>query len=177
MGLSPILTKLLRAFIVVWTISACSPVHVLRLTSETFPPTAVHEVAILSQPPSADHHDIAQLSASSSSDSVERLQQQILKKAAKLGAQAVVFSPPRTRTEQGVDYQPAYNPYGYYSPYYYGPAYGGGFGFGGYSRNYYGGMYGPWGPGWGYGYGPGMAVPYTVRIQTLKGTAIRYVGP
>ena len=158
----------------VWTITGCSSVQVLRLTSEAFPPTAVNDVAILAQPPSTAYQDIAELTASSSSHSVERLQHDILKKAAKLGAEAVVFSPPRVQHEHRVAYQPAYSPYGYYAPYYYGPVYWGGFGFGGYGSRYYGGMYGPWGPGWGYG--PGMAVPYTVRIQTLKGTAIRYSG-
>jgi hypothetical protein len=167
------LLQILGPVITVCLVAGCSPVHVLRLTSDTFPPTALNDVAILTQPPSEAYQDIADLTASSSTHSVERLQRDILKKAAKLGAEAVIFSRPIIRREQRVEYQPAYSPYGYYAPYYYGPVYWGGFGFGGYGPRY-GGMYGPWGPGWGYG--PGMAVPYTVRIQTLKGTAIRYIG-
>jgi hypothetical protein len=172
MAINRLLQRLVL-FIAVWIITGCSPVHVLRLTSETFPSTAVNDVAILTQPPSVAYQDIAELTASSSTHSVERLQRDILKKAAKLGAEAVIFSPLNVHREQRVGYEPMYSPYGYYAPYYYGPAYWGGFGFGGYGPRYYGGMYGPWGPGWGYG--TGMAVPYTVRIQTLKGRAIRYL--
>jgi hypothetical protein len=59
---------------------------------------------------------IAELSETSSSD-IEKLQQHLLKKAAELGADAVVFSSPITYTEQGVTYQPTYSPWGYYAPY------------------------------------------------------------
>lgn len=107
---------------------------------------------------------IAELSETSSSD-VEKLQQYLLKKAAELGADAVVFSSPIIHTEQGVTYQPTYSPWGYYAPYYYGPGPYGYWGPWGYH-------YGPWGPGWGYHqYVP---VPYSVRVTTFKGIAIRY---
>ena len=90
--------------------TGCSNVTVLRLTSETFPPRAVEDVAILSQEPTTEHIRIAELSETSSSR-VGTLQRDILKKAAQLGADAVVFSAPHTRSEQRVDYQPMYNPW------------------------------------------------------------------
>jgi hypothetical protein len=142
----------------------CSNVNVLRLTSETFAPRAVDEVAILSREPTAEHIRIAELSETASS-SVNTLQQNILKKAAQLGADAVVFGPSHTRSEQRWDYQPYYSPWGFYAPYYYGP------GPYGYARPW-GYPYGAWGPSWGYR--QYAAVPYSVRVTTLKGIAIRY---
>jgi hypothetical protein len=82
--------------------AGCSQVQVLRLTSETFPSRAVSDVAILSRQPEASFIKIAELSESSSSN-VQTLQRHILKKAAELGADAVVFSTPLTRTEQRTD--------------------------------------------------------------------------
>ena len=152
-----------------WACVGCSSVTVFRLTSETFPPRPVEDVAILSQEPNTEHIRIAELSETSSSR-VGTLQKHILKKAAQLGADAVVFSAPHTRSEQRVDYQPVYNPWGfyapYYSPYYYGP------GPYGYSWPL-GYAYGGWGP---WGYQQYAAVPYSVRVTTLKGVAIRYTG-
>ena len=98
----------------------CSSVSVLRLTSDTFPRRSVEEVAILSEAPPTEHIRIAELSETSSSR-VDTLHRHILKKAAQLGADAVIFSVPHTRSEQRVDYQPMYSPWGYYAPYYYGP--------------------------------------------------------
>ena len=156
------------ALLLSWVCIGCSSVTVLRLTSETFPPRSVEEVAILSQEPTMEHIRIAELSESSSTR-VDALQRHILKKAAQLGADAVVFSAPHTRSEQRVDYQPVYNPWGfyapYYSPYYYGP------GPFGYSRPF-GYAYGGWGPSWGYR--QYAAVPYLAHVTTLKGVAIRY---
>ena len=149
-----------------WASIGCSNVNVVRLTSEIFPPRSVDEVEILSQEPTTEHLRIADLSETSTSD-VVKLQRHILKKAAELGAQAVIFSTPTTRTEDRVAYQPVYSPWGYYAPYYYGPGpygYWGPWGYG----------YGPWGSGWGYrNYIP---VRYSVRVNTLKGIAIRYAG-
>lgn len=144
----------------------CSSVNVLRLTSETFPPRSVDEVAILSEEPIREHIRIADLSETSSSR-VDTLQRHILKKAAQLGADAVVFSASHTHSEQRVNYQPVYSPWGMYAPYYYGP------GPYGYSRPW-GYSYGAWGPSWGYR--QYAAVPYSVRVTTLKGVAIRYTG-
>jgi hypothetical protein len=147
-----------------WSITGCATVQVLRLTSETFPPREVQDVAILSQFPSGQHEKIAELSETSSSENISKLQRHLLDKAAELGADAVVFSTPITRTEQHVAYQPVYSPWGYYAPYY-GPGPYGYWGPGGY-------RYGPWGPTWGYH--QAVPVPYQVRRTTLKGTAIRY---
>jgi hypothetical protein len=162
--------KTLSLFTVILAIClgmGCSSVSVLRLTSDTFPPRSVEEVAILSEAPPIEHIRIAELSETSSSR-VDTLQRHILKKAAQLGADAVIFSVPHTRSEQRVDYQPMYSPWGYYAPYYYGP------GPYGYSRTWgysYGG-YGAFVP-FG-GYQRYAAVPYSVRVTSLKGVAIRY---
>jgi len=155
----------LTSLLLSWTCIGCSNVQVIRLTSETFPSRPVSDVAVLSHEPSTAHSQIAELSETSSSDDIEKLQQHLLKKAAELGADAVVFSTPITHTEQRVAYQPTYSPWGYYAPYYYGPGPYGYWGPWGY-------RYGSWGPGWGYRqYVP---VPYLVRVTTLKGMAIRY---
>lgn len=172
--------SLLAMILIVSGALGCSNVKVVRLTSETFPPRSVEDVEALDREPTTEHIRIAELSATStSSNEVDSLRKQILKKAAKLGAQAVVFSPPTTRRERRIAYQPMYRPGGYYAPYYYGPGPGGymGFGFGTWPYGSYGawgpyGMYGPWGPGWGYR----QAIPYMVSVTTVKGLAIRYVG-
>ena len=147
-----------------WIVAGCADVQVLRLTSETFPAREVEDVAILSRFPSLQYEKIAELSETSSSDNISKLQRHLLKKAAELGADAVVFSTPVTHVEQRVAYQPAYSPWGYYSPYY-GPGPYGYWGPWGY-------RYGPWGPAWGYQ--QAVPVPYSVRTTTVKGTAIHY---
>ena len=143
----------------------CADVQVMHLTSETFPSRDVKDVAVLSQYPSFRYEKIAELSETSSSTSIAKLQRHILDKAAELGADAVVFSTSITRTEQRMAYQPAYSPWGYYAPYYYGP---GPYGY----RGPWGYRYGPWGPAWGYYHS--VPVPYLVRVTTVKGTAIHY---
>jgi hypothetical protein len=153
------------ALLFAWVVAGCANVQVLRLTSETFPPREVEDVAILSHFPPAQHEKIAELSETSSSDNIDKLQRHILKKAADLGADAVVFSTPTTHTEQRVAYQSAYSPWGYYAPSYYGPGPYGYWGPWGY-------RYGPWGPMWGYH--QTVPVPYQVRMTTVKGTAIHY---
>jgi hypothetical protein len=145
--------------------AGCANVQVLRLTSETFPAREVEDVAILSQFPSAQYEKIAELSETSSSDNVAKLQRHLLDKAAELGADAVVFSTPITHVDRRVAYQPVYSPWGYYAPYYYGPGPYGYWGPWGY-------RYGPWGPTWGYQ--QAVPVPYVVRTTTVKGTAIHY---
>jgi len=155
---------LAMGLLLLWVAAGCTNVQVLRLTSETFPSREVEDVAILSRFPSLEYEKIAELSETSSSDNIDKLQRHLLNKAAELGADAVVFSTPITHTEQRVAYQPAYNPWGYYTPYY-GPGPYGYWGPWGY-------RYGPWGPTWGYQ--QAVPVPYSVRITTVKGTAIHY---
>jgi hypothetical protein len=150
--------------LLLWVAAGCTNVQVLRLTSETFPSREVEDVAILSRFPSLEYEKIAELSETSSSENIGKLQRHLLNKAAELGADAVVFSTPITRTEQHVTYQPAYSPWGYYAPYY-GPGPYGYWGPWGYN-------YGPWGPMWGYQ--QAVPVPYSVRTTTVKGTAIHY---
>lgn len=145
--------------------AGCANVQVLRLTSQTFPAREVEDVAILSQFPSLPYEKIAELSETSSSENVAKLQRHLLGKAAELGADAVVFSTPITHVERRVAYQPAYSPWGYYAPYYYGPAPYGYWGPWGY-------RYGPWGPMWAYQHS--VPVPYSVRTTTVKGIAIHY---
>lgn len=157
---------LLTALLLGWACTGCSSVNVVRLTSETFPPRAVDEVEILSQAPSTEHLRIAELSETSTT-TVDTLQRHLLKKAAQLGAQAVIFAAPITRIEDRIAYQPVYNPWGYYAPSYYGPGPYGYWGPWGY-------RYGPWGAGWGYP--PYVPMPYSVRVTTLKGIAIKYSG-
>ncbi|MCC2641469.1 MAG: hypothetical protein K0S45_1882 [Nitrospira sp.] len=169
MQTTPKTLSLFSGLLVCCLCMGCSNVNVLRLTSETFSPRSVEEVAILSEAPPTEHIRIAELSETASSR-VDTLQRHILKKAAQLGADAVVFSAPHSRSEQRVDYQPVYSPWGYYAPYYYGP------GPYGYSRPWgysYGafGAFGPFG-----GYRQYAAIPYSVRVTTLKGVAIRYSG-
>ena len=161
--------SLFSGLLVTFLCMGCSSVSVLRLTSETFSPRSVEEVAILSEAPPTEHIRIAELSETSSSR-VDTLQRHILKKAAQLGADGVIFSVPHTRSEQRVDYQPVYSPWGYYAPYYYGP------GPYGYSRpwGYSYGAYGAFGP-FG-GYRQYAAIPYSVRVTSLQGVAIRYGG-
>src|SRR5262245_33189556 len=92
--------------------AGCANVQVLRLTAQTFPPHEVEDVAILSQYPSQQYEKIAELSETSSSDNVAKLQRHLLDKAADLGADAVVFSTPTTHVERRVAYQPVYSPWG-----------------------------------------------------------------
>ena len=167
----PVLTGIVAASL----LYGCSSVQVVRLTSEHFSPRRVSEVEILDKEPATDHLRLAELEGSSSTSDLEDLQHDILKKAAKLGASAVIFSRPTSHTEHRIAQGPGYSPWGYYAPYYYGPGPWGafGYGYGGWpsARFGYGSMYGPWGPGWSY-----TSMPYTVQVRTLKGLAIRYSG-
>lgn len=146
--------------------SACTSVDTILLTNDTFPPKgSAEEVAVLRQTPTRPHRDLAELRIDDNWLSFGSMQHKILNRAAALGADAVVFTQPQTRTIRRETYQPIYGPWGYNSPYYGGP-----WGYG-----MYGGLYGGWGPWGGVPFGS-MAVPYeyheTVRI--LTGTAIRY---
>ena len=100
-------------------ISACAQVDTILLTSETFPPKrSTDEVAVLAQKPTRPYLEIAELRIGDSALSFGSLQRKILSRAATLGADAVVFGKPQTQTTHEVAYEPAYNPWGYYSPYY-----------------------------------------------------------
>ncbi len=73
--------------------AACAPtVDVIPFTAETFPPKASGEqVAVLDQKPAKPHIELAELDVHSDMVGFERLQREILDRAAKLGADAVVF--------------------------------------------------------------------------------------
>ena len=106
MGMSSFLARMItrpltpftraRILLLLCAAAGCANVQVMRLTSETFPARDVQDVAILSQFPSAQYEKIAELSETSSSDNVAKLQRHVLEKAAELGADAVVFSTPIT---------------------------------------------------------------------------------
>ena len=136
---------------------SCTSVDTFVLTNQTFPPkSSIQEVEIVDREPPCAHIAIAQLSVDDRESTDFRSEQlQILKKAADLGADAVVFSKPEKHIEHHVTYR--------------SPGIGGPWGMG-----YYG--Y----PGWGYGtvygmgYGAGMAIPYDYTVKSLKGIAIRF---
>lgn len=130
--------------------AGCAPVSVdtIRLTRDRFPPKpSVEQVDWLSRKSPRPSREVAELSARGESVSFDRLQRAILKEAAALGADAVVFGAGDTHIKEGVTYQPMYSPWGYNDPYY--------------------------GPDPGY-YGPYMAVPYSVDVRSLKATAVVY---
>ena len=142
--------------------AGCTSVNTLLLTSRTFPAKASwQDVEILDREPSCAHIGIAQLSMEGSgSDSYDDEQVRILKKAAALGSDAVVFAKPEKHVEHGISYQ---------SPMMMGGPWGmGTYGYPGWG---YGVPYGGWGMGYGMG---GMALPYDYMVTSLTGIAIRY---
>lgn len=142
--------------------ASCASVDTVRLTNQTYlPKDSVEQVEVLYRKPPCSHVAIAQLSVDDSEyESFESEQNKILKKAAGLGADAVIFSKPQKKVRQGVTYSGmgcmACGPYGYGMYGYPGWGYGAGYGYG---------------MGWGYG---GMAVPYNYTVKSLKGVAIHY---
>ncbi len=148
--------------------TGCTSVNTLLLTSQTFPAkSSWQSVEILDREPSCAHISIAQLSIEGSeSDSYATEQIDILKKAASLGSDAVVFTKPEKHVIHGISYQ---------SPMMMGGPWGmGSYGYPGWG---YGGPYGPWGMGYGMGgmgYAGGVALPYDYTITSLTGIAIRY---
>ncbi|HJT20200.1 MAG TPA: hypothetical protein VJ746_07000 [Nitrospira sp.] len=145
---------------------ACASVDTILLTGEKFPPKeSIEEVSVLNATPAQPHLDVAELRIGDSWLSFGTMQRRMLKEAAALGADAVVFAQPQTEIMHQVVYQPLYGSWGYTGPFYGTPwQYGG-----------YGGPYGTWGP-WGGGLSSGsIAVPYDETVKMLMGTAIRYV--
>ncbi|MBA3967561.1 MAG: hypothetical protein H0X47_17650 [Nitrospirales bacterium] len=88
-------------------IAGCTSVNTPLLTSQTFPAKASwQDVEILIREPSCAHIGIAQLSMEGSgSDSYATEQVNILKKAASLGSDAVVFTISEKYLEHGISYQ------------------------------------------------------------------------
>ena len=135
-------------------IGGCTSVDTVLLTSQTFPPkNSIQEVEVLSRTPKRAHVAIAQLSVEDAASSFEKQQGAILKKAAKLGADAVVF---RRGTKRTVA-TPAYGGYAYS---YSSPGWGYG-SYGGVGYSYY-------------GYGRGTPMTYDTTVRSLTGIAIRY---
>ena len=74
-------------------ITACTSVDIVRLTSQQFPAkTSDTEVDVLEREPARAHIPLAALRVKSSVSSFEAMLRKILKKAAALGADAVVFA-------------------------------------------------------------------------------------
>lgn len=145
-------------------LAACTSVDMIRMTNETFPPKASpSEVEVLDQVPKCPHIQLAELIVDESTDSYDSMQSMILKKAAELGADAVLFARPEKEIRHEVAYSSPMVGYGGVYP-------AMGMGMGGW-------MYDPYGFGMGYG---SVAVPYDQPVRTLKGLAIRYtntIGP
>lgn len=139
----------------IWVIiGGCTSVDTIRLTSQTFPPKhSVQEVEVLALNPKRPHITLAQLSVEDEAISYEKEEAAILKKAAKLGADAVVLHKGTQRTVATLAY-------------------------GGYTYNYSapGWGYGSYG-GVGYSYyanGIGTPMTYDTTVRSLTGVAIRY---
>ena len=137
-------------FLLILALTSCaSGVDTVRFTSETYPPNkSVSSVEILEKAPDRPYIKIAQITIGDSKNSGASLQVKIREEAAKMGADAVLFSDPVISYSGGTQYAPVYRPWGYYSPYYGG---------------YYGGAYVTARP-----------IPYKVRKNSLSGLAIRY---
>ena len=144
----------------IWIIMAgCTSVDTIRLTSQTFPPKkSIQEVEVIAREPKCAHIALAQLSVEDEAVSFGKEETAILKKAADLGADAVVLHRGTKRTVA----TPAYGGYAYGYGY---PGWGyGSYGMSGYAIG-------------GYGYSPyGMAMPmmYDTTVRSLTGIAIRY---
>lgn len=148
----------------IWVImSGCTSVDTLRLTSQTFPSKhSIQEVEVIALEPKCPHIALAQLSVEDDAVSFEKEEGAILKKAADLGADAVVLHRGTKRTVA----TPAYGGYAYN---YASPGWGyGSYGMGGFSVG-----------GYGYSaYGMGTPMTYDTTVRSLTGIAIRYTdGP
>jgi hypothetical protein len=149
----------------IWFIMAgCTSVDIIRFTSQTFPPkNSVQEVEVMALEPKCAHIALAQLSVQNAAESYEDEEGAILKKAADLGADAVVLHRGTKRTVA----TPAYGgyAYNYSSPGWGYASYGmGGYGTSGYAIGGY--AYSP--------YGMGTPMTYDTTVRSLTGIAIRY---
>jgi hypothetical protein len=135
--------------LLVLSLTACGAgVETIRFTSQEYAPTpSVGNVAILEKPPDRPYVKLAQITIANSKKSGSVLQVTIREEAAKLGANAVIFSDPVISYSGGTQYAPVYRPWGYYDPWY--GAYGG-------------------------AYVTARPIPYKVRHNSLSGLAIRY---
>jgi hypothetical protein len=148
----------------IWFImGGCTSVDVIQFTSQTFPSKkSVLEVDVMAEEPKCPHLALAQLSVQDSAVSYEDEEGAILKKAADLGADAVVLHRGTKRTVRTAPYAGYGASYGY-------PGWGyGSYGMGGYGMMGYG-----YGMG-GFGYGMGYPMMYDTTVRSLTGVAIRY---
>ena len=154
----------------IWFImGGCTSVDVIQFTSQTFPPkNSALEVDVMALEPKCPHIALAQLSVQDSAVSYADEEGAILKKAADLGADAVVLHQGTKRIATtpaygGYAYNYSYPGWGYASYGMGGYAGGGGYSVGGF-------MYSP--------YGMGTPMMYDTTVRSLTGIAIRYTdGP
>ena len=86
-------------------LTACAQVDVVGLTKEGFRQKPREgQVAALEHPPQRPYLRLAELSLSDTQSDAE-VKSRILQKAAELGADAVIFSPAKTKTEKSLIYQ------------------------------------------------------------------------
>ncbi len=142
--------RLFPLLLILCTTACSSGADTVRFTSQDYPPTpSVSDVAVLEKAPEdRSYIKLAQITMGNSKKSGANLSVKIREEAAKLGADAVIFSDPVMSFSGGTQYAPVYRPWGYYSPYYGG---------------YYGGAYMTTRP-----------IPYKTRKNTLSGVAIRF---
>ena len=152
----------------IWFImTGCTSVDTILLTSQTFPPKkSTLDVEVMALEPKCPHIALAQLSVLDSAESYADEEGAIIKKAADLGADAIVLYKGTKRTVS----TPAYGGYAYNYGY---P----GWGYASYGMGGYGG-YGTTGytiGGFGYSpYGMGTPMMYDTTVRSLTGIAIRY---
>ncbi len=141
-----------RSFFLIFVLTAaasCARVDVVLFTSDVFPPkNSAADVKIIEEKPTQPTLRIAQLTVADTGKKGYKLQGMIRKKAATLGADAIMFGDPEHYYDTSVSYATAYRPYGGY--------YGGGYGW-------YGGSY-----------AVGMPVTSKKRKNSLSGLALKF---
>jgi hypothetical protein len=180
--------------LVIGTVMACASITVIRFTQDTFQPKASgQEVQVLFQEPSCPHLKLAALSGEETTwSSLEDVRLEILRKAAQLGADAVIILDRTDQINRYLKYQQdstvirpsigwafsSYPGWGYGA---FGSRFGG-LGAGGGAEEIGAGR-----PASGFGAagftpvvsgigrGMGVATPYEVSVTSLHGIAVRFM--
>jgi hypothetical protein len=103
-AISPYL-RLALAQSVLLVVAACASVETVRFAGEHYPAKSPGNVQALSDTPSRPYRAIAELRVSEP-ESTHSLRKKILEKAARLGADAVIFGKPETHKERRLLYEP-----------------------------------------------------------------------
>lgn len=105
-AISPYLRLVLAQVVLSVGVAACATVETVRFTGEHYPAkSSADEVQALPDPPSRPYQAMAELRLSEA-DSTHALRQKILERAARLGADAVIFSKPEAHKERRLLYEP-----------------------------------------------------------------------